>query len=113
MLTRDQQTRWKLSTQRQHALRRMNQAQCITVSVEYGFCFVVTFEKDGSVTDLQDRDDTNMFHMFERYKGKAAFDAHNAQPIIQRLLNEWRYIRGVKAWFPPAKLASTIRLPTQ
>jgi len=54
-----------------------------------------------------------MFHMFERYKGKAGFDAHNAQPIIQRLLNEWKYIRGVKAWFPPAKLDSTTRLPAQ
>ncbi|KAM0707684.1 hypothetical protein Q7P35_004331 [Cladosporium inversicolor] len=59
----------------------------------------------------RDQDDTDMFHMFERYKGKAAFDAHNAQPIIQKLLNEWKYIRGVKAWFPPAKLDSTMRLP--
>jgi quinol monooxygenase YgiN len=51
--------------------------------------------------------------MFERYKGKAAFDAHNSQPIIQKLLNEWKYIRGVKAWFPPADLDTAMRLPAQ
>lgn len=65
------------------------------------------------ITSQQDQDDTSMFHMFERYKGKAAFDAHNAQPIIQKLLNEWKYIRGVKAWFPPANLDPTMRLPAQ
>jgi hypothetical protein len=52
-----------------------------------------------------------MFHMFERYQGKAAFDAHNQQPIIQKLVHEWKYIRGVKAWFPPANLDTTTRLP--
>lgn len=49
--------------------------------------------------------------MFERYKGKAGFDAHNAQPIIQKLVNEWKYFRGVKAWFPPAELKATVQLP--
>jgi hypothetical protein len=49
--------------------------------------------------------------MFERYQGKAAFDAHNEQPIIQKLIHEWKYIRGVKAWFPPANLDTTTRLP--
>jgi len=63
------------------------------------------------VTRPQDQDDRDMFHMFERYKGKSGFNAHCAQPIIQKLLNEWKYIRGVKAWFPPAKLDSTMRLP--
>jgi quinol monooxygenase YgiN len=63
------------------------------------------------LTRNQDQDDRAMFHMFERYKGKAAFDAHNQQPIIQKLLLEWRYIRGVKAWFPPANLAATMPLP--
>jgi quinol monooxygenase YgiN len=32
------------------------------------------------LTRNQDQDDRAMFHMFERYKGKAAFDAHNQQP---------------------------------
>lgn len=49
--------------------------------------------------------------MFERYKGKVGFDAHNQQPIIQKLVNEWKYFRGVKAWFPPANLRDTMPLP--
>ena len=63
------------------------------------------------MTCQQDRDDGSVFHMFERYKGKAGFDAHNAQPIIQKLVNEWKYFRGVKAWFPPAELKATVQLP--
>ena len=45
----------------------------------------------------RDPDDRNIFHFFERYAGKKAFDAHNEQPIIQKLINEDKYIRGVKA----------------
>lgn len=64
------------------------------------------------LTKPQDQDDPTMFHMFERYQGKAGFEAHNRQPIIQKLLLEWKYIRGVKAWFPPPSLRSTVALPT-
>ncbi len=45
----------------------------------------------------RDPDDTNIFHFFERYTGKKAFDEHNAQPIIQKLLKKDKYMRGVKA----------------
>ncbi|KAK1833919.1 putative antibiotic biosynthesis monooxygenase [Podospora conica] len=45
----------------------------------------------------RDGDDPAVFHFFERYTGRAAFDAHNSQPIIQKLLNQDRYIRDVKA----------------
>jgi quinol monooxygenase YgiN len=47
----------------------------------------------------RDGDDPTMFHMFERYRGKQGFDAHNAQPIIQKLVNESGYLKGVKARF--------------
>ncbi|KXL43178.1 hypothetical protein M433DRAFT_131498 [Acidomyces richmondensis BFW] len=47
----------------------------------------------------RDGDDSTMFHMFERYKGQRGFDAHNAQPIIKKLVEEDGYIRGVKARF--------------
>ncbi|KAJ5591550.1 uncharacterized protein N7459_001919 [Penicillium hispanicum] len=49
----------------------------------------------------RDGDDRTVFHFFERYKGRAAFDAHNAQPIIQKLMAD-QYIRGVKAKFMKA-----------
>ncbi|KAF7308524.1 ABM domain-containing protein [Mycena chlorophos] len=45
----------------------------------------------------RDEKDRNKFHFFERYKGRKAFDAHNEQPIIQKLLKEDKYIRGVQA----------------
>ena len=47
----------------------------------------------------RDADDPTVFHFFERYKGKKAFEEHNNQPIIQKLLNEDKYIKGVKAKF--------------
>ncbi|KAJ5827589.1 hypothetical protein N7447_004352 [Penicillium robsamsonii] len=49
----------------------------------------------------RDRDDLNIFHFFERYTGRKAFDEHNAQPIIQKLLAD-KYIREVKAKFAKA-----------
>jgi hypothetical protein len=47
------------------------------------------------------------FHFFERYLGRQAFDDHNNQAIIQKLLNEDKYIRGVKAKFVKAVPAAT------
>jgi len=47
----------------------------------------------------RDADDPTVFHMFERYKGRRGFDAHNEQPIIKKLVGEDGYIRGVKARF--------------
>ncbi|KAH8674196.1 hypothetical protein BX600DRAFT_547774 [Xylariales sp. PMI_506] len=47
----------------------------------------------------RDSDNPAIFHFFERYTGKKAFDEHNSQPIIQKLLNEDKYIKGVKAKF--------------
>ena len=37
--------------------------------------------------------------MFEHYASKQAFEEHNAQAIIQKLVNEDGYIKGVKAKF--------------
>ncbi|KAK0737778.1 hypothetical protein B0T18DRAFT_432711 [Schizothecium vesticola] len=45
----------------------------------------------------RDADDPAIFHFFERYTGRDAFDAHNSQPIIQKLLNVDRYIKHVEA----------------
>ena len=45
----------------------------------------------------RDGDDPTIFHFFERYTGRKAFEDHNKQPIIQKLLNEDRYIKDVKA----------------
>ena len=45
----------------------------------------------------RDADDPAIFHFFERYTGREAFDAHNSQPIIQKLLNVDRYIKHVEA----------------
>ncbi|GAP90007.1 putative antibiotic biosynthesis monooxygenase [Rosellinia necatrix] len=47
----------------------------------------------------RDRKDPAVFHFFERYRDRKAFDEHNSQPIIQKLLNEDRYIRDVTAQF--------------
>ncbi|KAI1419820.1 hypothetical protein F5Y12DRAFT_775869 [Xylaria sp. FL1777] len=47
----------------------------------------------------RDTDDPNVFHFFERYKSRAAFEEHNSQPIIQKLLNEDKYIKDVTAKF--------------
>lgn len=45
----------------------------------------------------RDADDPAVFHFFERYTGREAFDAHNSLPIIQKLLNEDGYIKNVEA----------------
>lgn len=47
----------------------------------------------------RDKKDTSVFHFFERYKSKKAFEEHNSQPIIQKLLNEDKYIKDVTAEF--------------
>lgn len=47
----------------------------------------------------RDRDDPSIFHFFERYAGRKAFEVHNSQPIIQKLLHQDRYIKDVKAVF--------------
>lgn len=49
----------------------------------------------------RDGGDPNIFHFFERYMGKKAFDDHNAQPIIQKLMKD-NWIKGVKAKFMKA-----------
>ena len=49
----------------------------------------------------RDGDDRNLFHFFERYAGRKAFEEHNAQPIIQKLMAD-QYMRGVKAKFMKA-----------
>lgn len=53
----------------------------------------------------RDSEDRNSFHFFERYKGRLAFEEHNAQPVIQKLMED-KYIRGVKAKFVKAIEAS-------
>ncbi|KAJ7224254.1 hypothetical protein GGX14DRAFT_424843, partial [Mycena pura] len=55
----------------------------------------------------RDSDDPTMFHFFERYTGRKAFDEHNSQPIIQKLVNEDKYIKGVKAKFAKPIPAAT------
>ncbi|KAJ3563420.1 hypothetical protein NPX13_g8203 [Xylaria arbuscula] len=47
----------------------------------------------------RDRDDPSVFQFFERYKNQKAFEEHNSQPIIQKLLNEDKYIKDVTAKF--------------
>lgn len=49
----------------------------------------------------RDVDDPNIFHFYERYTGKKAFDDHNSQPIIQKLMKD-KFIKGVKAKFMKA-----------
>ncbi|KAJ5833457.1 hypothetical protein N7474_001768 [Penicillium riverlandense] len=49
----------------------------------------------------RDGDDPTIFHFFERYTGQKAFHEHNAQPIIQKLMED-KYIRGVTAKFVKA-----------
>ena len=46
----------------------------------------------------RDPDDPNVFHFFERYKGRQAFEDHNSQPIVQKLLAD-KLFKGVKAKF--------------
>ncbi|RYC56019.1 hypothetical protein CHU98_g10187 [Xylaria longipes] len=47
----------------------------------------------------RDNSDPSIFHFFERYRNKKAFDEHNSQPIVQKLLNEDNYIKDVTAKF--------------
>ncbi|RMZ11955.1 hypothetical protein D0862_02786 [Hortaea werneckii] len=44
----------------------------------------------------RDPDDPTLFHMFEQYAGREAFERHNAQPIIQELIQD-QLFKGVKA----------------
>lgn len=50
-------------------------------------------------TLARDTSDASVFHFFERYKNREAFERHNSQPIIQKLLNEDKYIKDVTAKF--------------
>ncbi|KAK3309282.1 uncharacterized protein B0T15DRAFT_491804 [Chaetomium strumarium] len=50
----------------------------------------------------RDEEDRNMFHFFERYAGRKAFEEHNKQPVIVKLLNEDGYIKSVEAKFVKA-----------
>lgn len=58
----------------------------------------------------RDPDDRAVFHFYERYNGRAAFEAHNAQPIIKKLIQD-KLFKGVKAKFvepiKPASLGSS------
>ncbi|KAK3346952.1 hypothetical protein B0T25DRAFT_584041 [Lasiosphaeria hispida] len=47
----------------------------------------------------RDTDNPAVFHFFERYTGRKAFDAHNEQPAVQKLLKEDKYIKDVTAKF--------------
>ena len=49
----------------------------------------------------RDGDDPTIFHFFERYKGRKAFEDHNNQPIIQELMED-KLMKGVKAKFVQA-----------
>lgn len=57
--------------------------------------------EEGIIYYCISRDGSNpsIFHFFERYTGKKAFEEHNSQPIIQKLLHQDRYIKDVKAVF--------------
>ncbi|KEF56082.1 uncharacterized protein A1O9_07663 [Exophiala aquamarina CBS 119918] len=46
----------------------------------------------------RDQDDPSIFHFFERYKSKAAFDQHNQQDIIQKFIKSG-WMKDVKAVF--------------
>ncbi|KAJ4420301.1 hypothetical protein N0V85_000650 [Neurospora sp. IMI 360204] len=43
--------------------------------------------------------DSRVFHFFERFTGREAFEAHSRQPIIRKLLEEDGYIERVEAVF--------------
>ncbi|KAK3689214.1 hypothetical protein B0T22DRAFT_168813 [Podospora appendiculata] len=55
---------------------------------------------------FRDLNDPTVFHFFERYTGRQAFDDHNSQPIIQKLLkdNLWKNVTAKfgKAVLPAA-----------
>jgi quinol monooxygenase YgiN len=46
----------------------------------------------------RDTQQPHIFYFFEQYTGKQAFEDHNAQPIIQKLMAD-KFIRGVEAKF--------------
>ncbi|CZT16210.1 uncharacterized protein RCC_02052 [Ramularia collo-cygni] len=46
----------------------------------------------------RDGDDRNVFHFFERYTGRKAFEEHNSTPTVKKLLADG-LMRGVKAKF--------------
>ncbi|KAM7220108.1 hypothetical protein V8F06_004436 [Rhypophila decipiens] len=59
----------------------------------------------------RDPDNRDAFHFYERYAGRAAFEAHNGQPIIVRLLNdEEKLVRGVRFKFIRAIRAAEVKL---
>ena len=45
----------------------------------------------------RDPEDPALFHFYERYKDRAAFEEHNKTPVIRKLLYEQRYIKTVEA----------------
>ena len=49
-------------------------------------------------TLARDPDDRNVFHFFERYTGREAFEAHNSTPTVKKLLADGLF-KGVKAKF--------------
>ncbi|KAI0128321.1 hypothetical protein BJ170DRAFT_682118 [Xylariales sp. AK1849] len=55
----------------------------------------------------RDGDDPTIFHFFERYTGRKAFEEHNQQPIIQKLLKVDKYIERVEAKFAKAIISAT------
>ncbi|KAL1600660.1 clathrin associated protein complex large subunit [Paraconiothyrium brasiliense] len=49
----------------------------------------------------RDSQDSTVFHFFERYKGKEAFDEHNRQPIVQKLLADKIFKRVTASFVKP------------
>ncbi|KAK0625060.1 hypothetical protein B0T17DRAFT_508077 [Bombardia bombarda] len=47
----------------------------------------------------RDQDDLTIFHFFEHYVDKKAFENHNSQPIIVKLLTVDKYFKDVTAVF--------------
>jgi quinol monooxygenase YgiN len=59
----------------------------------------------------RDPDDPTIFHFFERYTGRQAFEDHKNQPVGQELFKN-KYIRGVKAKVvKPIQAAANIDQP--
>ena len=56
----------------------------------------------------RDPDNRDAFHFYERYTGREAFKTHNSQPIIVKLLNEDKYIKGVRYKFVKAIKAAGV-----
>ncbi|KAI0393622.1 hypothetical protein F5Y17DRAFT_431646 [Xylariaceae sp. FL0594] len=47
----------------------------------------------------RDPDDRTVFHFFERYASREAFEAHNAHPLCKRLMTEPGLMKNVEAKF--------------